>query len=349
MTRILAALLAAVVTAALPLRAAETVAVPDLAPNPGNLLMFAYVPDGLPQGAPLVVALHGCTQTARDFDDESGWTELADRYRFALLLPQQQAANNRDLCFNFFLEADNRRDRGEAASIAAMVARMRSLHGVDPGRVFVTGLSAGGAMTAVMLAVYPELFQGGAILAGVPYGCADTAGSRLLALQRRALVLANPYGEAAWAAYACGIDRTGLLQTAPRSRSALEWGELVRRAAPEGTRAWPKVSLWQGLDDRTVHPQNLAELVKQWTAVHGIDVVPDQEEVTPAYRRRGYAGPDGVIRVEAFELPGLEHAVPVDPGTRPRQCGRTVPPYFADRDLCAARRIAGFWGLAPAP
>ena len=103
-----ACVLAAVVSAA---HAAETVQVPSFAPNPGNLRMFKYVPDGLPAGAPLVVALHGCTQSATKFDDESGWTELADHLGFALLLPEQQQANNERLCFNWYLADTTGEDR----------------------------------------------------------------------------------------------------------------------------------------------------------------------------------------------------------------------------------------------
>ncbi len=83
-------------------RAESLSEVEHFGPNPGNLRMFAYVPDGLEAGRPLVVALHGCLQRATDFDDETGWVELAERWRFALLLPQQQLRNNQLRCFNWF-------------------------------------------------------------------------------------------------------------------------------------------------------------------------------------------------------------------------------------------------------
>ena len=110
-------LLAAVLVACLvggPAPAAETRQVPGFTPNPGDLLMFEHVPDGLPPRSPLVVALHGCTQSATEFGDDSGWAGLAERQRFALLLPQQREANNADLCFDWFRDNDNRRGRGEA-------------------------------------------------------------------------------------------------------------------------------------------------------------------------------------------------------------------------------------------
>src|ERR1035437_8613998 len=102
--------------------------------NPGALRMFEYVPAD-PQPA-LVVVLHGRTQTAASYDFGAGWSTLAYRHGFVLLLPEQQPENNAKNCFNWFLAGDIERGRGEAMSI----------------RVFVTGLSAGGAMTSVMLA-----------------------------------------------------------------------------------------------------------------------------------------------------------------------------------------------------
>ena len=143
-------------------------------PNPGALVAKTYIPESFVEGAPLVVVLHGCTQTAEGYDRGAGWWRAADEHGFALLFPEQQRANNPNLCFNWFSPDDTRRDRGEARSIREMVAEMHARFGTDPERVFVTGLSAGGAMTAVMLATYPEVFAGGGIIAGLPFGSAHS-------------------------------------------------------------------------------------------------------------------------------------------------------------------------------
>lgn len=142
--------------------------------NPGNLRMFAYVPDGVGLSAPLVVALHGCTQTAASYDQGTGWSHLADRLGFILIFPEQQATNNPKNCFTWFLPGDTTRDMGEALSIRQMIAQAAETFSVDRSRVFVTGVSVGGAMVSVMLATYPELFAGGAIIAGLPYGSASS-------------------------------------------------------------------------------------------------------------------------------------------------------------------------------
>ena len=345
MSRMLLAACLAACVAAGPAPGAETRQVAGLAPNPGDLLMYEYVPDGLPRGSPLVVALHGCTQSAKDFDDESGWTGLAERYRFAVLLPEQQEANSEDRCFNWFLDGDNHRDRGEAASIKAMVDRMVADHRVNLGQVFVTGFSAGGAMTAVMLAAYPEVFAGGSIIAGVPYGCASTEGQPFLDALRQAFLATNPFGEAGWAAYACGITRLAVpFRFTPFDRQPEAWADQVRRAGAPTPPSWPKVLLWQGDDDQTVHPMNLQELLDQWTAVEGIDEVPDGEERTATYHRRDFADATGEVRVEAFDLPGMGHAVPVDPRPGPARCGE-VGGYFVDRHVCAAFQAARSWSL----
>jgi len=281
--------------------------------NPGNLRMFKHVPSGLPSGAPLVVALHGCAQSASSYDNESGWQLFADRFRFALLLPQQQSANNSSSCFNWFESGDIARGQGEALSIRQMVDRMIADHGIAPSRVYITGLSAGGAMTAVMLAAYPDVFAGGAIIAGLPYRCATT--------QSAAFSCMNP-----------GSDLT-----------PAQWGDRVR-AASSWTGPWPIVSIWHGDADYTVRPMNLTESLEQWTNVHSIDQVADVNETIGGYPHRVYRDAAGIARVETWTITGMGHGTPVDPGTGETQCG-TAGAYILDVNLCSSYRIARFFGL----
>ncbi len=281
--------------------------------NPGNLKMFKIVPAGLPANAPVVFALHGCAQGAAAYDVETGWVLLANRWKFALVLPQQQSGNNSSSCFNWFESADISRGNGEALSIRQMVTRILGDHGGDPARVYVTGLSAGGAMTATMLATYPEAFAGGAIIAGIPYNC----------------------GVGTSAAFSCMNPGSDLTPS--------QWGNKVR-AASSHSGPWPIVSIWHGASDTTVRPVNLTESMEQWTNVHGIDQVADLEDTLGGFPRKQYKTSAGVIRVETVLITGMGHGTPVDPGAGEQQCG-TAGAYILDVNLCSSYWIGRFWGL----
>ena len=140
--------------------------------DPGRLRMFLRVPAKLPSRPSLVVGLHGCGQTAASYDEGAGWSVLAEKYGFVALFPQQRTSNNMNGCFNWFGVEDTQRDAGEAHSIRQMIDQAITAHGIDPDKIFVVGLSAGGSMTSSLLASYPELFAAGAIVAGLPHGSA---------------------------------------------------------------------------------------------------------------------------------------------------------------------------------
>ncbi len=277
--------------------------------NPGGLQMFRYVPAGLGTGAPLVVALHGCTQNATQYGTESGWLQLADRWHFALLLPQKPYFG----CFTWFDPSSTTRGRGESLSVKQMVDRMLAEFGSDAGRVYVTGLSAGGAMTAVLLATYPEVFAGGGIVAGLPYRCADT--------QLQAFNCMNP-----------GADR-----------SPPAWGDLVRAASPYHGRR-PPVSIWHGTADTTVVPRNQTELVDQWTNALGVDENPDVSDTVAGYPHQVYEDGSAHAAVETYQITGMPHGQPIAPGTA-EQCGHTGT-YDLDKGICAAYHLGLFWGLS---
>ncbi len=281
--------------------------------NPGELRMYSYVPERLPANAPLVVVLHGCTQSAASYNKGSGWSTLADRYGFALLLPQQQWNNNPLCCFNWFKPEDNERARGEPLSIRQMVARMLSDHRLDGRRVYVTGTSSGGAMTTVLLATYPDVFAGGAVLAGVPYRTAK-------GLQE-------------------GLE--SIFQGRPRAPG--EWGDLVRAASTHAG-PWPKISVWHGDADTAVKPVNAEEIIKQWTDLHGLDLQPTMQMTVNGYPRRVWQGPGGEELIESYTITGMSHGAALDPGAEPHQCG-TAAPFFNAVGISSTHRIADFWGL----
>lgn len=298
-----------VVTAAPPAQAATLQQVASFGSNPGALTMFSYRPDGLPSGAPVVVELHGCTQDATTYFNSSGWRTFADRHGFALVLAQQSSANNSNKCFNWFEPGDITRGQGEAASIAQMVDYAVANYGSDSRRVYVTGLSAGAAMTAVMLAAYPDKFAGGSINAGLPYRCATS--------MTAAFSCMNP-----------GVDKT-----------PAAWGDLVRGAYAGWSGPRPKVAIWHGQSDTTVAPMNGVELRDQFTNVNGVSQTPTSTgTIASGVTWEDYGG-----QVRLTKVAGMNHGTAVDPGTAVNQCG-TAGAYFIDT-VCAAYYDVAFFGL----
>lgn len=281
--------------------------------NPGNLRMLTYVPASLPSAPALVVVLHGCTQTAGGYDHGSGWSALADRYGFVLLYPEQQESNNPKRCFNWFQLGDIERDRGEALSIRQMVEHAVRQHGIDRSRIFATGLSAGGAMTSTMLAAYPDVFAGGAIIAGLPYRCATSVPE----------------------AFECMFQG--------QTRPAEEWGNLVRGASSHKG-PWPKVSVWHGSADATVKPMNAGEIIKQWTNVHGLRADPSSSDVVDGYPRRAWTDAGGHEIIEEYVITGMAHGTPLAVGNDENSYG-AAGPFLLDVGISSSYRIAKFWGL----
>ena len=134
--------------------------------NKGGLKAYTYVPKDLNETQPfqLVVVLHGCNQTAKSIAVATGWNKLADSLHFMVLYPEQRQINNVSKCFNFFIPFRAKRDKGEVASIKSMIDFLLVNNPIDKSKIFITGLSAGGAMTNAMLNAYPELFSAGAMI-----------------------------------------------------------------------------------------------------------------------------------------------------------------------------------------
>jgi poly(hydroxyalkanoate) depolymerase family esterase len=287
--------------------------VTDFGSNPGDLRMFSFVPDNAAPAPALVVVLHGCGQTAQGYDLGAGWSALAKRFGFALLVPEQQRSNNPQTCYNWFNPEDITRDHGEAGSIRQMIARMVADHGIDKRRIFVTGLSAGGAMTAVMLATYPELFAGGAIIAGLPFGIASNV--------REAL--------------------GGMLQSPSRPAAAL--GDLVRKASTHKG-PWPKLSIWHGTSDRTVNPANANEILKQWLDLHHLPSAPMSKGEVDGYPHQVWWNKDGETIVESYTITHMGHGTPIGLAADDERYGAEGP-FLIEAGISSSYHIADFFGL----
>lgn len=138
-----------------------------------------FVPSGPPRpGRMLVVALHGCSQNSLNFAIGSRWTQLAEAHDVVVLFPEQVVAANLLNCWNWFDPAQQQRDGAEPKAIADLTSRIIREHKIDARRVYVTGVSAGADMTAVLGATYPDLFAAIAPFAGCAYAtCADVTGA----------------------------------------------------------------------------------------------------------------------------------------------------------------------------
>jgi poly(hydroxyalkanoate) depolymerase family esterase len=275
--------------------------------------MFSFAPDNLQPAPGLVVVLHGCGQNAAAYDLGAGWSTLAKHFGFALLMPQQQSFNNANGCFNWFNPDDTARDSGEACSIRQMIARAVDDIGIDRHRIFITGLSAGGAMTSVMLATYPEIFAGGAIIAGLPFGVATNV--------REAL--------------------SGMFVSP--SRPASELGDLVRNASNHRG-PWPKLSVWHGSADRTVHPANANEIVKQWLDVHQLPSAPMSEADVDGYPRQVWWNADGETVVESYTITDMAHGTPLGIGDNDKRYGAEGA-FLIEAGISSSYHIAHFFGL----
>jgi len=282
--------------------------------NPGQLNAWIYVPESAGPGAALVVVLHGCTQNAAGYDESSGWSRLAEQHGFLLLFPEQQRLNNPNLCFNWFSPDDAAREKGEALSIRQMVEGVQGRHGTDPQRVFVTGLSAGGAMAAAMLATYPEVFAGGAVIAGLPFGVASSV--------PEAFDRMRGHG-------------------GPRPEAL---ADLVSAASPH-TGRWPTLSVWHGSADQTVDQSNASALVEQWRSLHGVSRKPARSDLVHGHPHRVWVDSKGREVIEEYSIAGLGHGTPLD--TRGTRHGEQAAPFMLEAGISSTRLIARFWNIVP--
>jgi feruloyl esterase len=187
-------------------------------------------------------------------------------------------------------------------------------HGLNPKHVYIAGLSASGAMATMMLATYPEVFAAGAIIGGVPYGSAADARQARPAMARK------------------------------RNAPAKGWGGVVRTASSHRG-PWPRVSIWQGDADPSVHPINAERLVEQWTDLHRLAAAPTLEERTGDHLRRVWHGPNGTALIESHTIVGMAHGAPIRAGTGPGYCGAAGPATL-DVGVSSTHHILDFWGLA---
>lgn len=288
--------------------------------NPGNLSLFYYVPKNAKPQMPLVVVMHGCSQSAKGVAELTGWNALADEYGFYVAYPQQHVTNNPSHCFNWFKKNEIERGKGECESIRQMTEHMIKTFSLDAKRVFVTGLSAGAAMSTVMIATQPGMFKAAAIFAGGPY----KPGSNIFSAS----------GSMVW-----GVNKT------PE-----EWKELVWQQNPAFKGTYPKVLVFHGEKDPVVNVKSAFEIVKQWTCLHKTDTIPDETETAylgaPDVTRLSYQTNSGDEAVVYYKVADMGHAIPVNPGNCKNQGGKSGV-FATDKRLYSTYYTACEFGLIP--
>ncbi|PWC79796.1 esterase [Azospirillum sp. TSH64] len=231
-----------------------------------------YVPAAAGDGPrPLVVMLHGCTQSPEDFAAGTRMNAFAERHGILVAYPEQPASANAQRCWNWFKPEDQRRDQGEPSLLAGITRQVMRDHRVDPERVYIAGLSAGGAAAATMAAAYPDLYAAVGVHSGLPAGAAQDLPSALAAMRQ-------------------GSSRS-------------------QRAATRGDRRVPTI-VFHGDRDHVVHPSNGDGVIVQATAGSDLrsDVQQGRSQDGHAYSRNILRAPDGRTQCEHWTIHGAGHA-----------------------------------------
>lgn len=193
-----------------------------------------------------------------------------------------------------------------------MIEQVVGDYAIDPSRVFITGMSSGGAMSSVMLATYPEVFAGGAIIAGLPYRSADTL--------MQAMVRMKGYG---------GPSDSKL--------------DALVRGASTFSGPWPTISVWHGGSDKTVNNANADSIVRQWQKIHKVEGPPTRIETVDDFPRQVWCNADGREVIEEYIIGKMGHGTPIM-AEGEGGLGEEGK-YMLEVGISSTRHIAHFWGL----
>lgn len=238
----------------------------------GSMGYHLYRPANATAGMPLVIMLHGCTQSPEDFARGTGMNRLADELGFLIAYPRQSQSANPQKCWNWFKPGDQQRDRGEPALLAGITREVFAEHRVDAARVYVAGLSAGGAAAAIMADCYPDIYAAVGIHSGLACGAARDLPSALTAMKRGS-----------------GPTR-----------------------APRRKRPFVPVITFHGDRDATVHEVNSSEIVAAATAAAGIPLDVRTEKGRSAsgraYVKEASIDAEGTVLIEQWTIEKSGHA-----------------------------------------
>ena len=233
-----------------------------------------YVPASAGEGLRgLIVMLHGCTQSPEDFAAGTGMNALAEEYRLVVIYPAQTNRDNQMACWNWFRPGDQAHGAGEPAIIAGLTESIRAEFGIPRDRVFVAGLSAGGAMAAVMGETYPDLYAAIGVHSGLAFGSANDVPSAFSAMQGQGLAAEEHVGSG-------------------------------------GKKNAPRMIVFHGSADTTVHPANARRIVARQTGdlsrIRRSDHA--REGGIRGYTRLVLPGDDRAPVLECWMIDGAQHA-----------------------------------------
>ncbi len=275
--------------------------------NPGELQASYYLPKS--NTSSLVVLLHGCAQDGNEFANQSGFLGLAKKHQFAVLIPQQNSNNNIKRCFNWYSDKDFMKNKGEGLSIKNMIITLQKQ--ISAQDVYIIGLSAGGAMVSSMLVNYPDLFKAGAVVAGIPFPCADGL-----------------------------ITAISCMNNGP-SQTVGELVSLVQQINPKQV-VWPKLSVWTGTNDKIVNPLNSSVYAKHWVKLLKLENTPIVDKHLGYTVTRWHNNTTKEIEVELVEVAQLNHGIMVNTKV---ENGGEVSSYLLSSPISTARYVIDFWKL----
>ena len=254
---------------------------------PSYVSMYIYVPSAVASKPAIVVSGHSCGSSATGQMGNIPKTQAAaDKYGFILILPDNTGQNCWDVGSSKSLKHDG---GGDTQAVAQMVKYALTKYNGDPSRVYIFGGSSGGMLTQAMLAVYPDVFRAGSARAGVPAGC--------------------------WAdGYDSSQQWSGTCAGGSVSKTAQQWGDLVRSYYPSYTGHRPRVQTMQGESDTTISYKNTAEAIKEWTNVLGLSTAPTSTDTgykaaNATYDRQFWKNACGYTVLEAWSSPGGTHSM----------------------------------------
>lgn len=286
--------------------------------NPGNLQMYIHAPESIArsQKTALVVAIHGCYQTAKDIAEQSGWNGLSDGHGFVVLYPQQKMINNGANCFNWFTEKDNSKFGGEVESIINMINYLKLEYQIDTSSTYLYGLSSGAATAINLMTYYPNHFSAGAVFAGGPFASPTSAMS--------------------------AFDNMRF----PDDLSPFERGSEVLIKNPDSTN-YPRIIVGHGTHDNVVNYKNSLEIIDQWAYVHNLSL--DSAHVDSSFANnsnvvRTLYGNPYKPKITFYQFIGGSHELPIDPGNGKKQ-GGSIGAFVKDRDFFSTYYVARDFGL----